>query len=145
MSSHRSAIEQCPSPQNQICYCPIVTDNRLVKGTDILLKQILYSKNSPARYLLLHAVQNIRNAVKNGLVSVLGFCTVVSYFRGCNWYSRFLLFFRVPVPQAYNEREILGAFIHNHKLISESNIFADNFLNSSINYVTCIMFHRCVS
>ena len=49
-----------------------------------------------AKYLaeLLHAVQNIRNAVKNGLVSVLGFCTVVSYFCGCILYSRFLLFLR---------------------------------------------------
>ena len=45
MSSRRSAIERCPSPQNQIRFCPIVTDNGPVKGNDILLIQILCSKN----------------------------------------------------------------------------------------------------
>ena len=59
MWSRRSAIERCPSPWNRIRKCPTVTDNGLVKGTDILLKQILCSKNrkyhcpSPALYLLL--------------------------------------------------------------------------------------------
>ena len=40
MWSRRSAIERCPSPWNRIRKCPTVTDNGLVKGTDILLKQI---------------------------------------------------------------------------------------------------------
>ena len=44
MWSRRSAIERCPSPRNQIRFCPIVTDNGQVKGTDILLIQILCSK-----------------------------------------------------------------------------------------------------
>ena len=43
MWSRRSAIERCPSPWNRIRSCPTVTDNGLVKGTDILLKQILCS------------------------------------------------------------------------------------------------------
>ena len=43
MWSRRSAIERCPSPWNRIRKCPTVTDNGLVKGTDILLKQILCS------------------------------------------------------------------------------------------------------
>ena len=44
MWSRWSAIERCPSPRNWICKCPTVTDNGLVKGTDILLKQILCSE-----------------------------------------------------------------------------------------------------
>ena len=43
MWSRRSAIERCPSPWNQIHSCPTVTDKGQVKGTDILLKQILCS------------------------------------------------------------------------------------------------------
>ena len=35
MWSRRSAIERCPSPRNQIRFCPIVTDNGPVKGNDI--------------------------------------------------------------------------------------------------------------
>ena len=44
MWSRRSAIERCPSPWNRKQLCPIVTVYRLVKGNDILLKQILCSK-----------------------------------------------------------------------------------------------------
>ena len=44
MWSRRSAIERCPSPWNRKRLCPIVTVYRLVKGNDILLKQILCSE-----------------------------------------------------------------------------------------------------
>ena len=40
--------------------------------------------------VLIHAVPHIRNAVKNGLVSDFGFCTVVSYFFESFGDSRFL-------------------------------------------------------
>ena len=56
------------------------------------IRYIIFTIKITMNYV--HAVQNIRNAVKNGLVSVLGFCTVVSYFCGCILYSRFLLFLR---------------------------------------------------
>ena len=35
MWRRRSAIERCPSPRNQIRFCPIVTYNGAVKGNDI--------------------------------------------------------------------------------------------------------------
>ena len=55
MWSRRSAIEQCPSPWNRIRKCPTVTDNGLVKGTDILLIQIISSKNwKPVNIIALH-------------------------------------------------------------------------------------------